>query len=548
MAASPARSRRPLLFGALVAIAVLAAAGALIVRLRDSGSGGTLAPRGSTYVEGVAGTWQRINPIFAAANEVDADLSALVFATLLTLGPDGKVQPGLADLPEISDGGRVYTFHLKPNLRWHDGTALTARDVSFTIGRITDPDFKGDAALAESWSGVEVATPDANTVVLTLKQPSAPFLARNGRLGILPEHILGGLNATQLFESPFNAAPVGAGPYRIDRLDTREARLLANPTYHLGKPGIEQIVIRFYSDYPTALRALRAGDLNGLMLRETPTATQLAELNDLRGVRVQRLQRTAALILYLNNDQAQLFQDERVRRALSLAIDRSLIVAQAMQGTGRPSGSLIPPATWAYEKAYDATGASLAEAKQLLDQAGWKAHPATGILVKEGTEFRFTIRTDNDPVRVAVAGEIAKELEKAGIRATVASTVFSVLRRDFLQERRYDAALVGWDQGADPDPYFGWHSSQMGAAGLNIANFADVVADELIAKARTSPDEEVRSEQYRQFQEVWEELSPSLVVAYSEYVYAQATAVKLPPLGVLFDPASRFSMVHRWKV
>jgi peptide/nickel transport system substrate-binding protein len=548
MASSSAHSRRPFVFGALAAIAVLAAAAALILRVSGKDEeGGVLAPRGSTYVEGVAGTWQRINPIYASSNEVDADLSALIFATLLTLGPDGQVHGGVAELPDVSDGGRVYTFHLKPNLRWHDGTALTARDVAFTISRITDPDFKGDAALAESWANVEVETPDLASVILKLRQPSAPFLARNGRLGILPEHLLAGLSAAELFESPFNAAPVGAGPYRLESLDSHEARLVAYPGYHFGRPEIEQFEVRFYSDYPTALRALQAGELNGLMLREPPTPTQLAEIAAVKGVRLQRLQRSVSLILYLNNDQAQLFQDERVRRALSLALDRVTVVQRTMQDAAIASSSIIPPATWAYVSAYDTTMPDVEEAKRLLDEAGWKAHPTTGILVKEGTEFRFTIRTDNDPVRVAVAGEIARQFADVGIRATVASTVFSVLRRDFLQERRYDAALAGWEQGPDPDPYFGWHSSQMGAAGLNIANFADLVADELIAKGRTTVDEEVRAEQYRQFQEVWEELSPSLVIAYAEYLYVQANALKLPPYGVLFDPAARFNQVQQWK-
>jgi peptide/nickel transport system substrate-binding protein len=148
---------------------------------------------------------------------------------------------------------------------------------------------------------------------------------------------------------------------------------------------------------------------------------------------------------------------------------------------------------------------------------------------------------------VAVANEIARQLEPLGIRATVASTTFSVLRRDFLQERKYDAALAGWDQGPDPDPYFGWHSSQTGTAGLNLANYSDVVADSLIAKGRTTTDREVRKDAYRQFQEVWSEQAPSVVIAYPRYTYVHSAAVKIPPLGILFSAALRFSEVHRWK-
>jgi peptide/nickel transport system substrate-binding protein len=129
----------------------------------------------------------------------------------------------------------------------------------------------------------------------------------------------------------------------------------------------------------------------------------------------------------------------------------------------------------------------------------------------------------------------------------VASTTFSVLRRDFLQERKYDAAVAGWDQGSDPDPYFGWHSSQMGTAGLNLANFADIVADSLIAQGRTTHDPEVRKEAYRQFQEVWTELEPSVVLAYPRYIYVHPESMEGVPEGAIFAAPLRFADVHLWR-
>jgi ABC-type transport system substrate-binding protein len=161
-------------------------------------------------------------------------------------------------------------------------------------------------------------------------------------------------------------------------------------------------------------------------------------------------------------------------------------------------------------------------------------------------EVRGQPVTDNDPVRVQVAEEVRRQLEPLGIRATVASTTFSVLRRDFLQERRYDAAIAGWDQGADPDPYFGWHSSQMGSAGLNIANFEDTVSDELIAKARTTNDAEVRKDLYHQIQDVWQQQVPSVIIAYPRYLYVHTDSLKGFEPGVLFAGSQRFYDVQKW--
>ena len=118
-------------------------------------------------------------------------------------------------------------------------------------------------------------------------------------------------------------------------------------------------------------------------------------------------------------------------------------------------------------------------------------------------EFRFTIRTDNDPTRVAVANEIARELEPLGIRATVASTTFRCLRRDFLQDRKYDAAVTGWDQGPDPDPYFGWHSSQTGPGRAQPRELRGRGFRRPYREGATNDDVDVRKDVYTQFQEVW---------------------------------------------
>jgi peptide/nickel transport system substrate-binding protein len=526
-------------------VALASAATALALRLTHSES--VVLTTTTSYSEGVAGTWQRINPLFASTNEVDQDLSALVFSGLLRIGSDGRAEPDLAaSLPDISTDGKSYTFHLRPDAKWQDGQPVTSADVAFTVAKLKDPDFKGDADLAEAWSAIDVETPDPMTAIFRLKQPSSPFLAREATIGLLPAHLLGTFGGTALFDAPFNAQPIGSGPYRLTSVDSQQAILTASDVYYLGKPQIDTFRVRFFGDYPSAMRALSGGELDGLLLRDTPTESQLTELGRLKGKKVEQLQRSAYLVLYLNNDQAAFFSDERVRRAISLTIDRRLIATRAFQGVGTPSESAIPPGTWAYAKEYDNFAPNVDEAKQLLGQAGWTVQQTTGVLTKDGQEFRLTIRTDNDPVRVAVAGEVQRQLEQVGIKATVAATTFSVLRRDFLQERKYDAAIAGFEQGPDPDPYFSWHSSQLGSAGLNLANFGDVVTDELIARARTAADADLRQAQYRQFQEKWDDLAPSVVLLYPRYIYVHPDGLKGFTPGVLFDGAQRFLDVQKW--
>ncbi|MDZ7727058.1 MAG: ABC transporter substrate-binding protein [Dehalococcoidia bacterium] len=196
---------------------------------------------------------------------------------------------------------------------------------------------------------------------------------------------------------------------------------------------------------------------------------------------------------------------------------------------------------------YHPADLDLEAARALLEEAGWEQRATLPVRVRLGSEFRITIRTDNDPVRAAIAEEIARQLEPLGIRANVATTSFSVLRRDYLQERRYEAALTGWQQGIDPDPYFGWHSSQMGSAGLNIANYSDAVADRLIEEARRQNGPAVRSDMYIQFQEIWQRNAPSAVIAYPGYVYLQRDTID-PSLPAMVSARSlRFIDIHLWR-
>ncbi len=536
-------SRRTVILAASFVAAVVAASAALALRVSGNESV-VLAPT-SSYTEGVAGTWQRVNPLFVSSNEVDADLSALVFSGLVRLAPDGRVIPDLAEMPTISDDGRTYTFTIRENARWHDGEPVTAFDVEFTVDLIRDPDFR-DPLIAEGWLGADVQVNDERTVVITLRQASAPFLARSATVGLLPEHILRGTSAAQLTNSSFNANPIGAGPYRVDLLNSREARLTAHDNYHLGRPNIERFNVRFYSDYATAVQALTQGEIEGLLVRDTLTAEQQAAIDDTSNLTSEQLLRSSQTLLYLNTSNV-FFRDELVRRAISMALDRPTIVETAFGGEARASSSPITPGTWAYVESADVVELNLSDARLLLEEAGWVASPTSGILTRQGSEFRFTIRVDNDPVRVAVAEQVASQLEPLGIRASVVSTTFSVLRRDFLQERTYEAAVAAWEQGPDPDLYFGWHSSQLGAAGLNLANFEDAVMDELISRGRVSNDENTRIDSYNQVQEVWQVLSPGVVVAYRTYRYVHTEALQDVSSGVLFTASSRFVDVHKWR-
>ena len=147
-----------------------------------------------TYREAVVGQPTRINPLATATNQAEADLAQLIFSGLMRLRADGLPEPDLAERWEVTPDALTYTFHLRSNATWHDGAAVTADDVAFTIARIQAEDFAGPAVLRADWVDVQVFVADARTILLRLPEPAADFLTR-ATLGILPAHLVDEMSA-----------------------------------------------------------------------------------------------------------------------------------------------------------------------------------------------------------------------------------------------------------------------------------------------------------------------------------------------------------------
>ena len=196
--------------------------------------------RGGSLTEGAVGTPRFINPLLAVS-QTDQDLTTLVYSGLLRAGSGGDYLPDLAESVDISNNGTIYTFHMRKNLTFHDGTPLTSADVLFTVQSAQNPDIKSPRRA--DWEGVAVAAPDEHTVVFTLPHAYAPF-RENATLGILPKHLWENVKPDEFPFSTLNTHPVGSGPYAVKNatLDTTGApaiyTLAAFLHFALGEPNI----------------------------------------------------------------------------------------------------------------------------------------------------------------------------------------------------------------------------------------------------------------------------------------------------------------------
>ena len=532
---------RWLLSGLVLAILALAA----IWYGHDQASGPRAPAHGGRYVEAVVGVPSIVNPLYATFNDVDKDLAALIYSGLTRLGPDGTVLPDLAAGWDVGADARSYTFRLRRGTTWHDGAPFSADDVIFTCEALRDPDFRGEPSLGLFWQQVTCTKLDDFTVRFELPQPLAPFPAY-ATIGILPKHRLDGLTAEGLFLSPFNERPIGTGPFVLTYMDTQRAVLRSNPTYPGGEPFIAELELRFFPDYTTATAAFQEQRVQGLLLGpEAPPAEQA--LLDGRGDLQHLVSRRNSYTLLFLNTRGPFLDDKVVRQAILYALDRPTILAGTLDGRADLAESPIVPGTWAYSDDIRRYAYDPQQAQALLEKDGWKLN-SRGVMEKDGQELSLSILTDPDTARASIAQEIVRQLGEVGIHATQETKGGTALVREFLLPRKFQMALYGWDQGPDPDPYAAWHSSQVREQGFNLAGFSNQRLDDVLSEARQTSDQERRRALYAEFQQIFAEEVPSILLFYPLYHYYVRDDVKGIAMGVLFEPSSRFDSVEQWYV
>lgn len=498
------------------------------------------------YVEAVVGAPSRANPLFAYASNADRDLSSLVFSGLTRLGADGTPLPDLAETWEVGQDGLTVTFHLRSGVKWHTGAAFTSDDVLFTYELLHDPALQGDPEQAALWQSITCAAPDDLTVTCTLPEPYAPFLSY-ATIGILPKAVLSAATPQSILNDPFNQAPVGTGPYRLTSLDENSAVLKANESFYMGAPNIDEIDFKFYPDMASATAEVIRKQADGLLADLTIDPADYQSLREVEGLETHVMNRSAFTILYLNNSSPPL-NDPEVRSAIAQAVDVDAIITSLLGGRAERADTPIVPGAWAYDSGAQMPAPDVGQARQILESAGWTLPEGGTVRSKNSTELRFSLLTDQDPLRGAIAEAISQQLADAGIDATVARQPSGDLVRDFLIPRQYQAAIFGFDPGADPDPYPAWHSSQAINGGRNIAGYTSEDADALVEEARRTTALADRKELYQQFQTLFLRDIPSIPLYVPLDSYFVSDRVKNIEPGVLFTPSSRFRNVWEWTV
>ena len=529
---------------ALIGLLVLTSAGAIALDQTDEP---IVAAYGGTYVEGIAGVPQYLNPIIASTN-VDQDVSALVFSGLTRYDRDGTIVPDLAESFNTDPEGKVWRFSIRSDASWHDGTAVTADDVVYTVGLLQDRAYVGP--FSDAFRGVNVARVDAKTVTFTLPEAYGPF-ANSTRVPLLPSHILGRVKYADLARHPFATHPIGTGPFRFSDADARQVVLTRYDDFYRTKPArsrpyLDKIVLRFFRDPSEALAALARGEIDGTGGLSSVDAERARNLKD---TSVYSLPTNDFTALFLNaRPEKALFRDRAVRQAIATAIDRGRVLQVAADGRGRVADEFVPPSSWSYVKDVRRYLYSVEDARAILDEADWKDHDGDGIRDKGGVALKLTITCSDEPARFAAAQQVAQDLVAIGMRADVKAVPFAELVDRVARQRAFDVLLVGINLGNDPDPYPFFHSSQSKDPGDNFSGFATLPIDRALEAARRTYDQKIRRDLYTPvFQAIATEV-PVVFLYFSDYLYVQRRSVNGLKIAPISEPTQRLWNVEDWYV
>lgn len=508
--------------------------------------------RGGSLSEGIIGSPRFINPLLAIS-DADRDLTALVYSGLLKALPDGTLVPDLAESFTVSDDGLTYTFKIRGGAEFHDGAQINAEDVEFTVLKAQSPGIKSPKRA--NWDSVSVERVNDLEIRFVLKQPYAPFL-ENATMGILPKHIWKDVADEEFPLSFFNFEPIGSGPFKIAGI-TRNASgipeayaLSAFGGYALGRPYLDSITLSFFPNEEKLLEAFESGDI------ESVNSVTPAKVSSLKLESDVLLTTPLSRIfgVFFNQNQANLFADEDVRKALDQALDKEAIVKEVLSGFGVVAEGPVPPGflneiSSSPEKTID----RLSSARAILESSGWKLSPEgvyqkTNAKKKTTTDLSFSISTSNAPELKRAAELIKETWGTLGARVELKVFESGDLSQNIIRPRKYDALLFGEIIGRDLDLFAFWHSSQRNDPGLNIALYTNVTVDKLLSEARTLSDRDARLEKYRTFEEEIASETPAIFLYSPSFIYITPQKVKGVELGHVTVPSDRFETVHNWYV
>jgi peptide/nickel transport system substrate-binding protein len=505
------------------------------------GGGGEGPTSGGTAIVAFNAEMQSFNPLVNTDQNTNEVNYYMLFTPLVQYDTAFEPRPYLAERWEL-EPERV-TFFLNRDVRWHDGRPLTAYDVAFTFERAKDPRTASPLSSAYLQLVESAQVIDSFTIRFEFTRPHARPLDGFWWPPV-PEHLLAGVPPTGMMRAEFNRRPVGSGPFKFARWKPGESVTLErNPGFPEslgGPPELERVIIRFVGEPATLLSETLTGriDVNGSLY---PHQAEQVE----RGAGVRLVRYPSREYYYIGwNTRSPLLGDPRVRRALTMAIDRQGLIDALLYGYGQLATGTIAPWHPMYT-AIDPLRHDPGRAAELLAEAGWTDRDADGVRERaDGTPLRFTLMTNyENPVRVDIAQVAQSQLTGVGVAVEVKTLEWQTLLARH-RARDFEAVVQSWvldNFRVDPAALF--HSSQAERPGsYNRSGLEDERVDSLMEAAAGATDAAEARRLWAEFSLALQDAQPFTFLMWLDELAAVSDRIE----GVEMDARGTLVTVADW--
>ncbi len=480
---------------------------------------------GDMFVTSLNGDASYLNPLLAADTS-SAEINAFIFNGLLKYDKDLNLVCDLAESFKITDNGLTVLFKIKKNIKWHDGVPFTSKDVEFTYKKLIDPQtrtpFSSDYLLVKKFNIL-----DDYSFSVSYDKPFAPILESWG-IGIIPEHLF---KNEDINTSKYNRQPVGTGPYIFKQWKTdQKIELKANPDYFEGKPKIAACLFRIIPDQAVQFLELRNESIDQISL----TTDQWNAYN-VFFKHYDKYRYPSFSFTFLGfNLQKEPFKNIKFRQAINYALNKKDIIEGIFSGMAKEATGIFPPNSWAYKK-IESYEYNPGKALALLKEIGFSSGK-DGYLYYNNTPFEITVIThQGNKARELSAQIIQEQLKQIGLKINIRILEWSTFINQYVNEKNFDALILGWSTAVDPDQYSLWHSEQTQKGQYNFMSYKNNEVDKLLIKARGSFNKNERIKMYHKIQDIMREDPPCIFLYYPDNmvaVHKRFKGVELAPAGI----------------
>ncbi len=430
--------------------------------------------KGATIVIGVPEEPSKLNPLYPPLSGENYIVNNL-FLPLHEIGPDGDIVPVLASSWEYGEDMKSITYYLKKNLKWSDGKPITADDIVFTFNAMKDPkNAYPNLSQIQYIKNVEKINDYTVRFYFSIVYSDELF---DSNIRPLPAHLF--KNTAEVKNSKYNFEPVVNGPFKLSKWQKGNyIELTQNSEFKLYNPNPRNIVFVFYKGYDQAVEMLKKG-IYDIAIGLPPKYYITVKDNPLLSTK-KELGNSYTFIGW--NLEKPLFSEKETRRALTMSINRKMIIDSLLNGLGDIAAGPIPPSSWAYDKNLKPLPYSVQKAVSLLNQKGWKKRRNSRWLTKNGKKFQFELLVNKEnSFRITLANMIKNQLAAAGIKVTVKVVDGNTFITRLLM-KNYDAFIMAWNVSEKLNMLPIWSSDpQIGK--YNLVGYKNPNIDNYIRKA-----------------------------------------------------------------